>query len=471
MADLDINTMQYLSSVIMVFVAILMLLLWYRNKTTAIGLWCGFAILICIDTILSSFPEIRNAPGYVYLFNTISSYAYFCLMLGCLTFSDYRINKTLVWVLFISCALINALGALVTFPNEYRRAIIITYNSIGLLFSILAVMKLPTRVYMLEKYFLVSLLIVHIFIHCYWTYLNFDISNIGETLFTRSATPIFIILILIMIALQILSLGKIRYQLERVNERSVAIKKALSFAVQETNVANKSKSIFLTNMSHELRTPLNIILGFSEALKMEYLGPLSEKQKAFVENIRHGGERLLVLINDLLFLSNIETGNLKAELEKMKPEELLSDNKEDLILLARKYRCYVQIIEDFDGLNESDTVYVNRKWLKQILTVLVDNSAKYANRNSNIWINVFLFEDKNIRITVKDEGKGIPQDQQQNVFKPFNRAGIESKKIEGTGTGLAIAKGLAQAMGGDIDFESRKGFGTTFWLDIKLVTD
>ena len=98
----------------------------------------------------------------------------------------------------------------------------------------------------------------------------------------------------------------------------------------------------------------------------------------------------------------------------------------------------------------------------------MDNAAKYATKSGTIWINGFSLDEDYIRITVKDEGPGIKEDEQENVLKPFNRAGVESRTIEGTGTGLAIVKGLAEAMGGELSFESRKGIGSTFWIDLPL---
>lgn len=386
-------------------------------------------------------------------------------------FANIRIGRNLVIFLFVSCAIVNAIGASSPFSDEYRRAIIVSYNTIGLLFSAYAIYKLRTRIYLLEKYFLLALLVSHLSIHAFWAYLSFDISNVDETLFSKSVTPMYMVLIFILITLLLLTLGKIRYQMEQVNFRSIAIKKALSEAVRETKVANNSKSIFLTNMSHELRTPLNIILGFSEALKMDYLGPLNDKQRAFIDNIHFGGKRLLDLINDLLSLSNIETGNLNVELEKIKLKDIFKDHRENIARIARKYHCTLHIIEDYEGLDKNASILANQDWLDQVFAALVDNAAKYASKAGTIWVNAFSLDQDYIRITVKDEGAGIKEEEQENVLKPFNRAGIESRNIEGTGTGLAIAKGLTEAMSGELGFESRKGIGSTFWIDLPVRRD
>jgi signal transduction histidine kinase len=103
-------------------------------------------------------------------------------------------------------------------------------------------------------------------------------------------------------------------------------------------------------MSHELRTPLNIIIGFSDALKLDMTGPLNKKQKSFVENILFAGNRLLNLINDLLHLSNIESGHLPPELEKIRLRDLLSQHIDDLKYYANQYGISLNIIDDLDEI-------------------------------------------------------------------------------------------------------------------------
>ena len=469
MNSLDINTMQLLCTTILVVLSVLMILLWNENKNQRAGTWwCAFSILLTIDAVLVCFPELRNMEGYVYYFNIIASFSYFALMFGCLEFAGIKYDKKAIILLFVSCVIINAIGSYIAFPDVARRSIIIGFNTFGLVVSSYAISKLNKHIYYLEKYSLLSLLAIHLSLHIYWVFMELDVSVVGETLFSKSATPIYIILIFIMIALLLLNLGKIRNQLERENLKSRAIEKALSLAVRETNVANKSKSIFLTNMSHELRTPLNIILGFSEALQLQIMGPLNEKQQNFVENIHFGGKRLLFLINDLLSLSNIEAGNLNKEFEKVTPDALLNENFKILKEEGEKHPNIIYFIKDVSDCPHDSYLLVDREWITQILTALIDNTLKYAKKDGNIWVNGFLCDENTVRITIKDEGQGISEDERENVFKPFNRAGADIKAIEGTGAGLAIVKGLVEAMDGSIGFESRKGAGSTFWINLPL---
>lgn len=470
MDTLDLNTMQLLSTAILFVLSVLMILLWFQNKhQSASRYWCLFSVLLTIDTVLACFPDIRNLKGYVYLFNVIGSFSYFALMAGCFSLAEIKIDKRLLWTLAISCVLVNGFGAYVSYSDITRRAVIIGFNSIGLTLSAYAIWRLNSRIYLLEKNFMLLLLVIHLSIHGFWAYLGFDVSGANETLISKSLTPIYMVLIFITIGLLLLSLGKIRAQLEQENNKSVSIKQTLSNAVYETNVANKSKSIFLTNMSHELRTPLNIILGFSEAMKMGIAGPLNDKQISFVESIHFGGKRLLALINDLLHLSNIESGNLEKDFEYIKPHDLFLQNTKMLREIGLKYNSSVYFIEDFDECSEDESLFVNTAWITQALTALFDNAAKYGTKGGGIWLNGFVKNSGYIRITIKDEGRGIREGEYENVFKPFNRAGIDHKAIEGTGTGLAIVKGLVDAMNGRIGLESRMGNGSTFWLDLPIV--
>ena len=193
-----------------------------------------------------------------------------------------------------------------------------------------------------------------------------------------------------------------------------------------------------------------------------------KKQNGFVESIIFAGNRLLNLINDLLKLSNIESGNLEEELEKIRLRDLISIHFEMLSNTAKKYGVKLHIIDDLDEVEGLVYILGRHDWIGQILQALTDNAAKYGSKNRNIWINAFQNEENTIRITVKDEGHGIAEKEISNVFKPFNRAGIDSKAIEGTGAGLSIVKGLVEAMNGKINFTSQHGAGTTFWIDIPL---
>ncbi|MDG1995990.1 MAG: HAMP domain-containing sensor histidine kinase, partial [Emcibacteraceae bacterium] len=271
---------------------------------------------------------------------------------------------------------------------------------------------------------------------------EFKLSAPDETSVINTVTPIYLILMFITITILLLIFAKDRYELEEDNKKSVAVKNALSTALKETNVANKSKSIFLTHMSHELRTPLNIILGYSQALKLDSTGVLNKKQTGFVNNIQFEGKRLLNLINDLLNLSNIQAGKFKKELTKIRLNDILQPQLAVIKKITDEYNISLHVINDLDDVDGLVYVLGRQDWFEQIYVALIDNAAKYGNKNGIIWINAFLYNDDTIRITFKDKGHGISSTEIENVFKSFNRAGVDSRAIEGTGAGLAIVKGL-----------------------------
>ncbi|MCC3859819.1 sensor histidine kinase [Pseudemcibacter aquimaris] len=469
MNTLDGYTIQFSSAVIIAVIAVLMFILWIvHSRPRSIMWWVIFSCTLTVDTVLSTMPEIRNMDTYIYVFNTSASFSYFALLMGFIEFGEVKVNKKIFIGAIILCALINTYGLFNPFEDETRRMVIIGFNTLFLIGSTYVLHNYDDESYSLEKALVLFLLITHLTIHAYWFYLEFDVSGVDNTSFARSVSPIYLVLILIMISLLLLTLGRTRNELEKKIEKSVAVKNALSHALMETNVANKSKSVFLTNMSHELRTPLNIIIGFSDALKMEMYGPLNDKQKGFIGNIHFSGLRLLTLINDLLNLSSIESQSLPKKLRKIRLSELIEPNEEKVKEIAAKYGASLYIIDDTDHVSGLAFIYSREEWITQILTALIGNAAKYGNRGGKIWLNIFELNDDVLRITVKDEGHGIAKNEISNVFKPFNRAGVDNRAIEGTGAGLAIVKGLVDAMSGKIGFNTVHGEGTTFWIDIPL---
>lgn len=223
--------------------------------------------------------------------------------------------------------------------------------------------------------------------------------------------------------------------------------------------ANRAKSEFLSSMSHELRTPLNAIMGFAQLF--DYDSNLSGEQLENIREIRKAGTHLLQLINDVLDLAKIESGKLSLSLEPVLP--------------ARVVRECVQLVQ---SLAETRAIKVSvdfRKWsntyihadsvrLKQVLLNLMSNAIKYNRMGGSVEVVFYMPDDDHMRIGVRDTGVGIPKSKHKEMYQPFNRLGAEGGKIEGSGVGLVITRRLTEMMGGTIDFESREGQGTTFWL-------
>lgn len=242
---------------------------------------------------------------------------------------------------------------------------------------------------------------------------------------------------------------------ERVIQAKVAAEKA-----------NQAKSEFLSSMSHELRTPLNAILGYAQLF--EYDLNLTQQQMANMREIRKAGDHLLQLINDVLDLSKIESGKMTVSLEPVLVSRIIS---EAFTLVqtqadARGIRLYATM-----GALENHYVIADNVRYKQALINLLSNAVKYNNMGGEVEVKLTLLPSKILRLSVRDNGKGIPANRQAEVFQPFNRLNAEFSKIEGSGVGLVITKQLVEMMHGRLDFDSTEGIGTEFWIDLPIASE
>lgn len=229
--------------------------------------------------------------------------------------------------------------------------------------------------------------------------------------------------------------------------------------------ANRAKSEFLSSMSHELRTPLNAILGFAQILSDSEKEPLTEYQGRAVSHIEQSGEHLLLLINDVLDLSKIESGKVELNIEHIYPRDVFRE-------------CFALVRGKADergisirGKQETDYgIRADHYRLKQAIINLLSNAIKYNIDGGVVTFGCIDQDDDTVRIYVTDTGKGIPADKMEELFKPFNRLGMESSAIQGTGIGLNITRRLIEQMGGIIGCESEMNKGSTFWIDFPRVS-
>jgi signal transduction histidine kinase/ActR/RegA family two-component response regulator len=249
------------------------------------------------------------------------------------------------------------------------------------------------------------------------------------------------------------------YALNLVEQRT----RAMYQAQMAAEAANRSKSEFLSRMSHELRTPLNAVLGFGQLLELDDLTP---DQDQAVSQITKGGRHLLDLINEILDISQIETGTLALSPEAVDVGELVGETI-DLVRPLAADRGVHMLGADTTGC--AVHVFADRQRLKQILLNLLGNGIKYNREGGTVSISCARPEPGTMRIQVTDTGPGIPQEQFGLLFTPFERLGAEQTTVEGTGIGLALSHRLAEVMGGALGVESTVGRGSTFWVDLPIV--
>lgn len=232
----------------------------------------------------------------------------------------------------------------------------------------------------------------------------------------------------------------------------------------EAEAASAAKSEFLSSMSHELRTPMNAILGFAQLLQRDKRTPLSAAQQEKLGYVLQGGEHLLRLIDDVLDLSRIEAGRIMISPEPVGVNEVLLEVQQTLEPMAQRAGIQLEVATAPHALSQ---VKADRTRFKQILLNFGSNAIKYGRSGGRLELTVEAV-DKNLRLTVKDDGIGIPLEKQDKIFQPFQRAGQEAGPIEGTGIGLSITRRLAELMGGSVGFRSQPGVGSEFWVELPL---
>lgn len=229
-------------------------------------------------------------------------------------------------------------------------------------------------------------------------------------------------------------------------------------ALQE---ADKLKTEFLANVSYELRSPLTSISGFSEMLRQEYFGTLSEKQGEYVDGIHHSSQHLMRLINDILDLASIEAGYMRLEVTKFDIQEMM----QSVMLLIQERAKEMNLTINFICPQRIGKMSGDETRIKQILFNLLSNAIKYSEEGKSIDFSV-TETDGTIALRVKDEGKGIAPEEQDAVFTKFYKARGTQKSQGasprgGTGLGLSIVKSFVELHGGEVSLTSNVGKGTT----------
>lgn len=240
--------------------------------------------------------------------------------------------------------------------------------------------------------------------------------------------------------------------------------KKLLEAMRTADRANEAKTSFLASMSHEIRTPINAVLGMDEMILRE---SSDESILSYAANIQSAGHSLLSVINDILDLSKIESGRLELLTAEYSTQQLMNDCYSMMIMRAEKKDLLLEIKNDpqLPAKLAGDEVR-----LRQVILNLLTNAVKYTSAGEVTMLVDFKHTAENeimLKISVRDTGMGISQENQQNLFKAFRRLDeMTNRHIEGTGLGLNITKHLTEMMGGTIAVRSTLGSGSEFTVEI-----
>jgi signal transduction histidine kinase len=255
----------------------------------------------------------------------------------------------------------------------------------------------------------------------------------------------------------------IAHELSIVIERKKMIQDLVA-AKEKAEESDRLKSAFLANMSHEIRTPMNGILGFAELLKEPILS--GEEQHLVIDIIEKSGQRMLNIINDLISISKIESGQMEVNLSETNINEQFDFLYNFFQTNAEQKK--LQLIVNCPNTSFKSVINTDSEKLYAILTNLVNNAIKFTSVG-NVEFGYQVKENK-LLFYVKDTGIGIPKDKQKTIFERFIQVNSDkSANYEGTGLGLAISKAFVEMLGGEIWIESEEGKGTCFYFTIPLI--
>ncbi|ABE51727.1 sensor histidine kinase [Methanococcoides burtonii] len=222
------------------------------------------------------------------------------------------------------------------------------------------------------------------------------------------------------------------------------------------------KSDFLASMSYELRTPLNSIIGFSDVLRTEEIGPLNEKQLKYLKNVSTSGKELLELINGLLELLKIESGKVQLQVEDVDVSEVIQEVK--VLLEPRTVEKNISLV--CNVRSDVGSIKADRAKFKDVLYDLINNAINFVSDDETIRCYATVHES-DLYVTIHYTGVGIPEEELKNVFQPFiNVRNFHVQKYQGTGLRLPIVKKIVELHGGAIWIESKPENGSTFTFTI-----
>ncbi len=241
-------------------------------------------------------------------------------------------------------------------------------------------------------------------------------------------------------------------------------RKQAELKLAETNIALEralhTKDEFMAAMSHELRTPLNGIMGMTELLQMNTAGTLNDKQEKYLTNIEKSGKRLLDMVNNVLEFSQLQGSTQSLDIQPCILDDICRNALQKITPLAEAKQQQLQFFTNASNIQVSTDEYR----LKKILSLLLDNASKFTGAGGELGIEVIsTMEAGKVEITVWDTGIGIAETDFPQLFKPFKQLDARlSRQYEGSGLGLALAKGQVELIGGNLTVQSTLGKGSRF---------
>jgi signal transduction histidine kinase len=251
----------------------------------------------------------------------------------------------------------------------------------------------------------------------------------------------------------------------KTNECLVTDLKRAVLNLESAQQESLAKSQFLGRMSHELHTPLNAIIGFSELLSMRERDPLNEEQSESVDEIKKAGKHLLNLVDQVLEINKIDSGELKCVSQKVSLDAIISEAITSMSDLAEG-ECV-----SFDNLiDKNRDIFVNGDpgKIKQVFLNVLDNAIKYNKEGGEVVLSLTEGDPEKVCVAIRDTGGGIPQDKHEKIFDPLYRLENHVKNcIDGVGVGLTVVKKFMTIMRGRVYVESKLGGGTCFTLEFE----
>jgi signal transduction histidine kinase len=268
-------------------------------------------------------------------------------------------------------------------------------------------------------------------------------------------------------------------QMEQDSRRLQKMNESLDLKVEELAEVNvglfesgRLKNAFIANVSHELRTPLNSIIGFAEILEGMSIKTEDDEEKRvrYLRNILKSGRSLLDMINELLDMAKIESGRMEVTIEPTSIMDLL----EGLVGIMRPQSKVKNIHLELDIEQSISSIQTDAGKLQQILYNYLSNAIKFSPIDSKVIVSAKRIREygvpSSIRIQVKDNGPGIPEDMLEMVFEKFRQVdATHTREHSGTGLGLAICRELADLLHSTLGVESAHGMGSSFYVDVPEV--